>query len=430
MNISEIIFNQMKKKGLSQKEFSKMTGIPESTISDWKKKGNTPKAEKLYDISRTLGISLYELLGVRDETASDEVDYVLSDSESELIEAYRKSGMEQQKRIIIYAFELSRGISAGKDLGDSEKTGEKNSLEKKNKEKGVIDSGLILQKQLARRLRRLARLDRITIDESEHFSGLNKHLFKYLDYLGIDKLEYVKQYLSAIQPFMLTEIKSQEKFENAVCVLDGYYRISIYIKVDATKGEEIIVSFHENNKNGIARVNPIKRDDYVYVFADSVGSHLKNTDDYSINLFITRGVRTFPINVPARKYDDEGFLVRYSYINNALIDISNRYLEDLYTADIDFSDVEPFSTLQQLSFTSFGNDIFSNISLLIDSILIQKDAIGRQVSDAALVIYCNSLELLEADKKELLLTLKERFKVNSSRVVPRLLERIESNISE
>ena len=188
MNISEIIFNQMKKKGLSQKEFSKMTGIPESTISDWKKKGNTPKAEKLYDISRTLGISLYELLGVRDETASDEVDYVLSDSESELIEAYRKSGMEQQKRIIIYAFELSRGISAGKDLGDSEKTGEKNSLEKKNKEKGVIDSGLILQKQLARRLRRLARLDRITIDESEHFSGLNKHLFKYLDYLGIDKL--------------------------------------------------------------------------------------------------------------------------------------------------------------------------------------------------------------------------------------------------
>ena len=86
--------------------------------------------------------------------------------------------------------------------------------------------------------------------------------------------------------------------------------------------------------------------------------------------------------------------------------------------------------MQQLSFTSFGNDIFSNISLLIDSILIQKDAIGRQVSDAALVIYCNSLELLEADKKELLLTLKERFKVNSSRVVPRLLERIESNISE
>ena len=132
--------------------------------------------------------------------------------------------------------------------------------------------------------------------------------------------------------------------------------------------------------------------------------------------------------MPARKYDEEGFLVRYSYINNALIDISNRYLEDLYTSDIDFSEVEPFSSLQQLSFTSFGNDIFSNISLLLDSILIQKDAIGRQVSDAALVIYCNSLELLATDRDELLLTLRERFKVNSSRVVPQLMARIESNI--
>ena len=292
----------------------------------------------------------------------------------------------------------------------------------------ISDTYLIQQKQLARRVRRLARLDRLEIDESENDGSSINEFYKYLDYLGIEKLEYVKQYLSTIQPFMLTEMKSQEKFDNAICVLDGYYRISLYIKVDATKGEEIVVSFHENNKNGIAKVNPISRNDYVYVFADSVGSHLQDSDDYSINLFITRGVRTFPINVPARKYDEEGFLVRYSYINNALIDISNRYLEDLYTSDIDFSEVEPFSSLQQLSFTSFGNDIFSNISLLLDSILIQKDAIGRQVSDAALVIYCNSLELLATDRDELLLTLRERFKVNSSRVVPQLMARIESNI--
>ena len=429
MSISDIIFEQMNKKGLTQKEFSKMTGIPESTISDWKKKGNTPKAEKLFDISKALGISLYELLGVDSKASGETVDYHLNNSEAELIETFRKSDSTQQNRILTYSIELSTRMFEEENLSDNEKAEEKNGLKSHSVESNITDSDLILQKQLARRLRRLARLDRIVLDESEHTSGLNKHLFKYLDYLGIDKLEYVKQYLSTVQPFMLTEMKSQEKFENAVCVLDGYYRISIYIKADTTRGEEIIVSFHENNKNGIARVNPISRDNYVYVFADSVGSHLMNTDDYSINLFITRGVRTFPINVPAKKYDNEGFLVRYSYINNALIDISNRYLEDLYTSDIDFSDVQPFSSLQQLSFTSFGNDIFSNISLLIDSILIQKDAIGRQVSDAALVIYCNSLELLEADRDELLVTLKERFKVNSSRVIPRLIERIESNIN-
>ena len=41
---------------------------------------------------------------------------------------------------------------------------------------------------------------------------------------------------------------------------------------DAKKGEEIIVCFHENNKGGIAKRNlMIRHDDYVYVFADSVG---------------------------------------------------------------------------------------------------------------------------------------------------------------
>jgi hypothetical protein len=64
---------------------------------------------------------------------------------------------------------------------------------------------------------------------------------------ALNKLDYIKSYLKTIQPFMLTEMKSQEKFENAICVLDGGYRISLYIKVDSTKGEEVIVSFHENN---------------------------------------------------------------------------------------------------------------------------------------------------------------------------------------
>ena len=62
MNISERIINRMGEIGLSQKEFSRLSGIPESTVSDWKKKGNTPKTEKLLDICDILGISIYDLL--------------------------------------------------------------------------------------------------------------------------------------------------------------------------------------------------------------------------------------------------------------------------------------------------------------------------------------------------------------------------------
>lgn len=282
---------------------------------------------------------------------------------------------------------------------------------------------------MAKKLRKLAKLDRINLDETEHASKLNLHLLKYLDYIGIDKLEYIKQYLSNIQPFMISEIKSQEKFDNAICILDEFYRISVYIKLDATFGEEIIVSFRENNKSGVARRNTYNSNlSYVYVFADSIGSHVNNTDNYTVNLFITRGVSTFPINVPASKYDADGFLVRYTYINNAIIDISNRYLEDLYTSDIDFSSVELFTDLQQLSFTSYGNDAFSNISLLIDSLIIQKNVYSKQIADTAMCIYCNSLDLLEADKKNLIETLKERYKVNSVKALPQIIERIELNL--
>lgn len=120
--------------------------------------------------------------------------------------------------------------------------------------------------------------------------------------------------------------------------------------------------------------------------------------------------------------------MNYTYINNALIDIANRYLEDLYTSDLNFESIEIFSSLQQLSFTSYGNDSFSNISLLIDSILIQSDYISKQIADSALCIYCSSLKLIDSDRKRLLDTLKERFKVNSVKALPQIMERVEMNI--
>lgn len=408
MTIRERIFQIMEEKQMTQKEFAKLAQIPESTISDWKKKGNTPSAEKLVDISGALGVSVAELLGV------PSVEY-LSEDEKALIEGFRKSSDAQRSRLLAYSKHFSED--------------EDRSLTSENRELVEADTELLLQKSLAYKLRKLARLDRIRLDESEHASKQNLHLFRYLDFLGMDKLAFIKMYLSHIQPFMITEMRSQEKFENAICVLDRFYRISVYIKVDATQNEEVIVSFHENHKNGVAKRNPIMRKNrYVYVFADSIGSYIPTKDSYTINLLITRGVSTFPVNVPAKKYDEDGFLVNETYIQNALVDVANQYLEDLYTADLDFSGVEQFSSLQQLSFTSYGNDSFSNISLLMDSILVQRDAHSRQVADAALCIYCNSLELLESDKRELLETLRERFSVNSVRVMPELIERVEKNL--
>lgn len=421
MGVNENIFRILKDRHMTQKEFSRLSGISESTISDWKRKGKTPGTDNLITISRTLEVSLYELLseGENDISSFSGADYVLNADEKSIIELYRRSGEEQKKRITSYLESLT-GSTA--DMAD------KTAL-MKPVDSFAPDAMFLNQKLLARKLRKLAKLDRLVLDEAEHASGLNLHLLKYLDYIGIDRFQYVKQYLSNIQPFMISEIKSQEKFDNAICILDDFYRISVYIKVDATIGEEVVVSFHENNKRGIAKRNSLSANlSYVYVFADSIGSHIEGSDNYSINLFLTRGASTFPINVPATRYDNDVFLVRYTYINNAIIDIANNYLEDLYTSDVDFAQIELFTSLHQLSFTSYGKDIFSNISIMIDSLLIQPDAIGRQIADSALCIYCSTLELLPKDKEALLETLKERYKVNSVRILPSILERIELNI--
>ena len=45
---------------------------------------------------------------------------------------------------------------------------------------------------ICRKIRNMAKLDRIKLDENTHRSGLNKHLFDYLDYCGLDKLEWDK----------------------------------------------------------------------------------------------------------------------------------------------------------------------------------------------------------------------------------------------
>ena len=431
--ISDRIFELLKQQKMTQKELSIRTGIAESTICDWKRKGLNPSLDKLPSICRALSVSPEILLGMESSDPGHAVGYILDDDEKSLIDSYRNGDDGFKRRLLYYAMKVSE-VTAGSDIDASATAGFDTAASGTTVDTAdsvPVDSDFLIKKQLTRKLRRLARLDRIVLDESQHASGLNLHLFKYLDYIGLDKLDFIKDYLCHIQSFMIEEFRSQERFDNAVCVLDEFYRISLYIKADETSGSEIIVSFHENNKGGIAKRNSVlKKHEYVYVFADSISAHVKQTDMYSINLFITRGVKTFHLDVAAHRYDDEGFLVRYADINQALMGIMNDYLTDLYTADLDSAGIELFSSLQQLSFTSYGNDSFSNISLLIDSILIQKDPLSKSIADGALCIYCSSLSLNAADRQELLDTLRDRFSVNSVKVLPELLTRVEMNLIE
>ena len=75
MRISERIFKIMDEQGISQIEFSRETGISQSTISDWKHKGTNPASDKILTICNYLKVSPYEIL--QDTKPKNNADYVV-----------------------------------------------------------------------------------------------------------------------------------------------------------------------------------------------------------------------------------------------------------------------------------------------------------------------------------------------------------------
>jgi len=167
---------------------------------------------------------------------------------------------------------------------------------------------------ICRKLRRLGKLDRIRIDETEHKSELNKRLFAYIEHSGSDVLSFVKNYLSNLQPYMIERASDQECEKGVICVIDNLYRVSVYIKVDAKQFEEVIVSFHESNKRGIASTNKIPSNRTtlnVPVFAEEEEGYSETSDKYAIKVFIQRGLKVFPVILLGKKYLDGVYIVSY-----------------------------------------------------------------------------------------------------------------------
>ena len=284
--------------------------------------------------------------------------------------------------------------------------------------------------KICRILRKLAKLDRLKLDETEHRSGLNKHLFHYIEYCGETVLEYVKNYLSNLQPYMIERRKDQEKKKSYICVIDNMYRISVYINVDKSFGEEMIVSFHEDNIRGVAKTNALiknKRNRLVSVFADSYGSIDMQNGNVSVKVLAQRGMKVLPLDIIGFKCKDM-FIVREADINNQFLNYCNEYIRDLYTSNLnlDFDKIEVFSMLQQISFTSYGRDTFSSVSLLIDSMVSQPDAISRLAADFALITFVQSLQLTDEQKKELVELLNEKYMVTSIRGIDDILYRVKT----
>lgn len=112
MTVSEKIFKIIDEQKMTQKEFSERTGIPQSTISDWRKKNTNPASDKILIICEVLGITPYELLsGVKEEGCRSKgvkCQIIAEGTEEEiLLELFDSLDRDRKNRVLGYMKALS-----------------------------------------------------------------------------------------------------------------------------------------------------------------------------------------------------------------------------------------------------------------------------------------------------------------------------------
>ena len=111
MTISQRVFKLLDEMHMTQKEFSERTGIPQSTISDWRKKNTNPASDKILIICEVLGVTPYELLsGVKEEgKRSNGCRYQIiteGTEENMVLEIYDTLNSDLQNRVLGYLYAL------------------------------------------------------------------------------------------------------------------------------------------------------------------------------------------------------------------------------------------------------------------------------------------------------------------------------------
>lgn len=69
LQIDKALTELLKSKGITLRELSKHTGVPLSSLSEWKKNNRNPNAEHLSTISMFFGCSVHYLLYNQDDPA-------------------------------------------------------------------------------------------------------------------------------------------------------------------------------------------------------------------------------------------------------------------------------------------------------------------------------------------------------------------------
>lgn len=102
MTIGERVIELVREQGMTQKEFSEKTGIPQSTMSSWKGKKQNPSIDKLKVICDVLKVDPYYLISGAESNETLKNDYVTvykDNDEYQMLMEYRKLDNDSKNRI-------------------------------------------------------------------------------------------------------------------------------------------------------------------------------------------------------------------------------------------------------------------------------------------------------------------------------------------
>ena len=109
MTIGERVLELVRDNGMTQKEFSERTGIPQSTMSSWKGKKQNPALDKLKVICDVLKVDPYFLISGTESNEKLITDYLMvyqRDEEYSLMMEYRKLDKDHRNRLMGYLHAL------------------------------------------------------------------------------------------------------------------------------------------------------------------------------------------------------------------------------------------------------------------------------------------------------------------------------------
>ena len=105
MTIGERVIGLVRERGMTQKDFSERTGIPQSTMSSWKGKKQNPSIDKLKVICDVLKVDPYYLIAGTESNETLNNDYVTvykKEEEYKLLIDYRKLDRDRKNRLLGY----------------------------------------------------------------------------------------------------------------------------------------------------------------------------------------------------------------------------------------------------------------------------------------------------------------------------------------